>query len=78
MPTGLQPVIDAFYFLQTSRYPTFGAALSPIPSHAVLQYCDTFGWRGEDRFIFIRLLSAIDVTYVKLINEELKAESKIK
>jgi len=70
LTAGLEIFIDAYQFLQSSRQPSMGESVLPIPGHAILAYCDSYGWDGEDRYLLIEVLSALDTAHLKTLNSK--------
>lgn len=68
LTAGLEIFIDAFQFLQSSRQPSMGESVLPIPSHAILAYCQTYDWTGEDRYLLVEVLRSLDAEYLKTLN----------
>lgn len=75
---GTEVYLDAYSFLQTTRYPSMGEYVLPIPATAILQYCDAYGWTGDDRYILIEVLRALDLAYIDHYNTKGKGKASAK
>ena len=71
---GTEVFLDAFSFLQTARQPSMGEALLPIPATAMLAYADAYGWVGQNRFVLIEVLRAVDMAYIDHYNTKGKSK----
>lgn len=70
--------LDVWSFLQSSRRPSMGEQLLPIPADAILAYCHAFGWFGEDRYILIDVVRALDDAYTDHHNKKGKGKLNAK
>lgn len=72
---GLELYMNAFYALTSCRGSLY-ASEGPIPWLAMRDYCEDFDIRGEDRRIFIYLMTALDQTYLKYKAKKTEARTK--
>ena len=71
----LEVFVDAYQFLQSSRYPNMGEYLLPIPAHAILTYCKAYEWEDSDEFyIMVEVLRSLDRAYLESVNSKKKGK----
>ena len=71
----IEEIIGVWSFLQTARASSMGDSLLPIRADAILAYCTAYGWVGENRYILIELIRAVDMAYLEHINKKLRSRA---